>query len=168
MAWRCRGDAEPGARAWPRCALRPDGVVREVVFPVASEQTLRDLVKEWKATGPAYRTTLRTVIRNSYGGHYRRMTPKVIQALEFRSNNEAHRPVIRAIELLRRHADSKERVFPADEDVPLDGIVNGLWRDAVMENDAKDRKRVKAQQDRQGEHQRGRQSREQKRPRRQR
>jgi hypothetical protein len=121
---------------------QPDGVVREVVFPVAGEQTLRDLVKEWKATGPAYRTTLRTVVRNSYGGHYRRMTPKVIQALEFRSNNEGHRPVILAIELLRRHADSKERVFPTDEDVPFDGIVNGLWRDAVTETDAQGRKRI--------------------------
>ena len=46
----------------------PDGVVREVVFPVVGEETLRDLVKEWKATGPTYRTTLRTVIRNSYQG----------------------------------------------------------------------------------------------------
>ena len=45
---------------------QPDGVVREVVFPVVGEETLRDLVKEWKATGPTYRTTLRTVIRNSY------------------------------------------------------------------------------------------------------
>jgi hypothetical protein len=53
----------------------PDGVVRDVVFPVVGEQTLRDLVKEWKATGPTYRTTLRTVIRNSYAGHYRRMFP---------------------------------------------------------------------------------------------
>ena len=84
---------------------RPDGVVREVVFPVASEQTLRDLVKEWKATGPAYRTTLRTVIRNSYGGHYRRMVPKVLQALDFRSNNEVHRPVIQALELIKRFSD---------------------------------------------------------------
>ena len=121
---------------------RPDGVVRDVVFPVAGEQTLRDLVKEWKATGPTYRTTLRTVIRNSYGGHYRRMVPKVLQALEFRSNNEMHRPVIRALELLRRHADSKLRVFPADEDVPLDGIVSGLWREAVIETDAKGHRRV--------------------------
>jgi hypothetical protein len=31
---------------------QPDGVMREVVFPVVSEQTLHDLVKEWKATGP--------------------------------------------------------------------------------------------------------------------
>jgi hypothetical protein len=30
----------------------PDGIVREVVFPVVGEQTLRDLVQEAKATGP--------------------------------------------------------------------------------------------------------------------
>ena len=120
----------------------PDGVVREVVFPVAGEQTLRDLVKEWKATGPTYRTTLRTVIRNSYSGHYRRMVPKVIQALEFRSNNEGHRPVIDALELVRRYADTKVRVFPLDEDVPLDGVVSGLWRDAVTEKDAKGQQRI--------------------------
>ena len=121
---------------------QPDGVVREVVFPVAGEQTLRDLVKEWKATGPTYRTTLRTVIRNSYSGHYRRMVPKVLQDLEFRSNNDGHRPVIRALELLRRYADSKLRVFPAEEDVPLDGVVSGLWRDAVIEPDAQGRQRI--------------------------
>ncbi len=120
---------------------KPDGVVREVVFPVVGEQTLRDLVKEWKATGPTYRTTLRTVIRNSYSGHYRRMVPKVLQALEFRSNNEGHRPVILALELLQRHADSKARLLPADEDVPIDGIVSGLWRDAVIETDAQGRQR---------------------------
>jgi hypothetical protein len=32
--------------------------------------------------------------------------------------------------------------FPPDEDVPLDGVVRGLWRDAVMEKDAADRDRV--------------------------
>ena len=111
-------------------------------FPVAGEQTLRDLVKEWKATGPAYRTTLRTVIRNSYGGHYRRMVPKVLQALEFRSNNDVHRPVIQALELIKRYSDSKVRYFPADEIVPLDGIVSGLWRDAVVESEDKERQRI--------------------------
>jgi hypothetical protein len=85
----------------------PDGIVRDVVFPVVSEQTLRDLVKEWKATGPTYRTTLRTVIRNSYKGHYRRMVPKLLAALDFRSNNARHRPVIRALGLVRHYADTK-------------------------------------------------------------
>jgi TnpA family transposase len=121
---------------------RPDGVVREVVFPVAGEQTLRDLVKEWKATGPTYRTTLRTVIRNSYSGHYRRMVPKVLQALDFRSNNDAYKPVIQALDLVKRFADSKLQFLPTDEDVPLDGVISGLWRDAVIETDAQGRQRI--------------------------
>jgi hypothetical protein len=71
---------------------QPDGTVRDVVCPVIGEQTLRDLVKEGKATGPAYRTTLRTVIRNSYKGHYRRMVPQLLEKLEFRSNNDLDLP----------------------------------------------------------------------------
>lgn len=115
---------------------QPDGVVRDVVFPVVGEQTLRDLVKEWKATGPTYRVTLRTVIRNSYRGHYRRMVPKLLDALEFRSNNDRHRPVMQALELVKRFADTKVHTFPPNEEVPLDGVVRGLWRDAIMEQDA--------------------------------
>ena len=115
---------------------QPDGVVRDVVFPVVGEQTLRDLVKEWKATGPTYRITLRTVIRNFYRGHYRRMLPKLLDALEFRSNNERHRPVMQALELVKRFADSKVRTYPAGEEVPLDGVVRGLWCEAVVEKGA--------------------------------
>ena len=118
---------------------QPDGIVREVVFPVVGEETLRDLVKEWKATGPTYRTTLRTVIRDSYKGYYRRMVPQVLQTLEFRSNNERHRPVIRALGLLKRYAGTKVRIFPIGEEVPLDGVVSGLWREAVIEKDAQGR-----------------------------
>jgi TnpA family transposase len=115
---------------------QPDGVVRDVVYPIVGEQTLRDLVKEWKSTGPTYRNTLRTVIRNSYRGHYRRMVPKLLLALEFRSNNERHRPVLRALNLVKRYAGTRVLTFPADEDVPLDGVVRALWRDAVVETDA--------------------------------
>lgn len=120
----------------------PDGVVRDVVFPVTGEQTLRDLVKEWKATGPTYRITLRTVIRNSYRGHYRRMVPKLLAALEFRSNNERHRPVIQALDLVKRFIETQVHSFPLDEVVPLDGVVRGLWRDAVVEKDSNGRERI--------------------------
>ena len=101
---------------------KPDGIVRDVVFPVVGEQTLRDLVKEAKSTGPTYRTTLRTVIRNSYKGHYRRMVPQILRCLEFRSNNEHHRPILNALELLKRYADTKLQTFPPEEVVPIDDI----------------------------------------------
>jgi len=121
---------------------QPDGIVRDVVFPVVGEQTLRDLVKEAKSTGPSYRTTLRTVIRNSYKGHYRRAVPDILQRLEFRSNNAHHRPIIEALDLLKRYARTRLQTFPAEEVVPIDGIVQGLWREAVLEKDAKGRQRI--------------------------
>ena len=121
---------------------QPDGIVRDVVFPVVGEQTLRDLVKEAKSTGPSYRTTLRTVIRNSYKGHYRRAVPDILQRLEFRSNNAHHRPIIEALDLLKRYAGTRLQTFPAEEVVPIDGIVQGLWREAVLEKDAKGRQRI--------------------------
>lgn len=120
---------------------QPDGTVRDVVFPVVSEQTLRDLVREAKATG-SYRTTLRTVIRNSYKGHYRRMVPEILRRLEFRSNNAHHRPIIQALDLLKRYAGTRLQTFPTEEVVPIDGIVPGLWREAVVEKDAKGHQRI--------------------------
>jgi hypothetical protein len=119
---------------------KPDGLVRDVVFPVVSETTLRDLVKEWKATGPVFHNTLRGKIRDSYRSHYRQMLP-ALKALEFRSNNEMHQPVIRALEIIKRYADSKARYFPSDEEIPLD-FLPPLWRDDVVETDADGNKHV--------------------------
>ncbi len=77
---------------------QPDRVIRDVIFPAAGgEQTSRDLVREYKSTGPAYRLHVQTHLRASYRAHYRRALPALLDALEFRSNNVAHRPVIRAV-----------------------------------------------------------------------
>jgi TnpA family transposase len=120
----------------------PDGTVREVLYPVVGEQTFKDLVREAKATGPAYRTTLRATIRSSYRGHYRRAVLDLLAALGFRSNNEAHRPVIRALDLVRRYAGTRLQAYPADEDIPIEGVVRPLWRDAVVDRDPQGRPRV--------------------------
>jgi TnpA family transposase len=120
---------------------KPDDTVRTVIFPVAGEETLRDLVKEWQS-GPMYRRSLRTTIRSSYTGHYRRMVPALLEALDFRSNNAAHQPVIEALALVRRYAGTRQRYLPTHEAVPIDGVVRPLWRDAVVDVDAKGRKRI--------------------------
>lgn len=120
----------------------PDGIVKEVVYPVVPEPTLRELVKEWKANGPAYRQKVTRLMRNSYRSHYRRMLPKLLTTLEFRSNNETHRPVITALELLQRYVDSQVRVYPLEEDVPLDGVVKKGVLETVLEADAAGNVRV--------------------------
>ena len=110
----------------------PDERVRDVIYPVASEQTLRDLVREYKASGRAYKTQVHTVMRRSYGGHYRRMVPVLLQVLRFRSNNDVHRPAIRALELLKTYAERQVREYAPGEDVPIEGVVPRGLQDLVL------------------------------------
>ncbi len=120
---------------------QPDGVVRDVVFPVVGEATLNDLVREWKATGPAFYNTRRAFIRNSYKSHYRQMIPKLLAALDFRSNNEMHRPVIEAIDLIRKYSQTKLRYFPSEQEIPL-GFLPPLWRETVIDGEVDGRPRI--------------------------
>ena len=120
---------------------KPDGVVRDVVFPVVGEATLQDLVKEWKATGPAFHNTRRAFIRNSYKSHYRQMVPKLLATLDFRSNNDVHRPVIEAIEVIKRHSTTKLRYFPSEQNVPLD-FLPALWRETVIDGEVDGQPRI--------------------------
>jgi hypothetical protein len=50
---------------------QPEEPVRAVVYPIANEQTLRALVREFKTTGPAYRQQLHAVMKSAYRSHYR-------------------------------------------------------------------------------------------------
>jgi TnpA family transposase len=112
---------------------KPDGTIREVVFPVVSEQTLRDLVKEYKAGGSGYQQQVQKAMRGPYSKHYRRMVPVILKHLAFCSNKEVHQTIIQALELLKKYVDVPltQPYFASYETVPLDDIVPATWRKAV-------------------------------------
>ena len=121
----------------------PDDTIRDALYPVVDERTLRDLVREAKAQEHLFSERVRTVLRSSYSSYssyYRRMLPALLGALKFRCNNTAYRPVLDAIELLKRYAltSGKSRYFAPEDIVPLDGVVPRSWRAAVID----DRSRV--------------------------
>jgi len=120
----------------------PKGQVDEVIYPVVGEQTLRDLVKEYRATGRSYREKVHTVMRGSYSHHYRRMVPQLLSVLAFHSNNEQHQPVMQALDLVQKYTTSKRQFYGEEEVVPLDGVVPKEWQDTVLEPDAKGQPRV--------------------------
>ena len=108
----------------------PDDTVRAALYPVVAEDTLRDLVAEARATDARRRVRVRTVLTGSYSHHYRVMLPKLLDALEFRCNNSAYRPVMDAVDLLHRYKDRDGRVkqYAEADRVPLDGVVRPGWR----------------------------------------
>ncbi|KXY39376.1 transposase [Bacillus cereus] len=114
---------------------QPDGIIRDVLFPVVGEDTLKDIVKEMKHTGPAYRQKVHTVMRSSYGTHYRRMVPALLDILEFRSNNDVHRPVIDAIDLLKQYKLTNQYTYNEADYIPIEGVVKPAWIDTVIDKE---------------------------------
>jgi TnpA family transposase len=111
----------------------PEGIVNQVLFPVVSENTLRALVKEFKSTGAQYRQKVYTVMRSSYSSHYRRMVPALLDILQFRSNNDVHQPVIKALEIIRKYYNVGSHYFADSENIPVDGVIRNIMKDAVIE-----------------------------------
>ena len=114
---------------------KPDGVVHKVVFSAVDKKTLEAVVKEYQAKGPGYQRQIQTLARNSYRNHYRRMVPKILSVLKFRSNNQYHQPVITALEYLKglQDSDSGQRYLTIGS-VPLATIVPDELHSLVVED----------------------------------
>ena len=111
----------------------PEGVVREVIYPAAGQGTLEALVREARALGTPRSRRVHTAVRASYGSYYRRMMPKLLAALEFRSNNGTHSPLLDALDAIRRAEGEGRQYFGADE-IAVEGVIRPKWRDIVLED----------------------------------
>ena len=122
--------------------LNPEGRVKDVVYPVAGENVLQSLLKEFKSSGPGYKQQVHKIIRSSYGNHYRRMVPKILEALTFCSGNTQHRPVLEALELIQQNRDQSHRFISLDEGIPIDGVIRKQLLEVVIEEDGQGRERI--------------------------
>ncbi len=120
----------------------PEQLVKDVVYPVVSRKTLQNLVQEFKIKGPTYRERVHTVMRSSYLHHYRQMVPQLLNTLEFRSNNDQHRPVVNALDLLKKYKDSRERYYAAAEDLFIQGVLSQDQQDLIVELDKEGNPRI--------------------------
>ncbi len=122
-------------------AGHPDGIVRDVIFPVASEETIAKLVKEYRASGKCYNERVHTELRGSYGSYYRRMLPKLLDVLDLRSNNAIHRPLLDAIDTIKSRRDEQKQHYKLSE-ITVEGVIRAMWRDVVIEEAPDGEKRV--------------------------
>ncbi|GAA3618128.1 hypothetical protein GCM10022419_124580 [Nonomuraea rosea] len=113
----------------------PEEIVRKALYPVVGKRTLEDIIAEAKANEKEFNTRVRTKLRGSYSHHYRRGLPKLLRAVTFGCSNDTFRPVMDALDLLERYADSDEDFYAASEVVPLEHVVPEDWKEAVVDPD---------------------------------
>lgn len=73
---------------------------------------------------------------------HRRMIPQLLDLLEFRSNNDLHRPVIKALELLKKYAHSQARYYDSTEEIPIDGVLKAGAKEILLETDSDGNERI--------------------------
>jgi hypothetical protein len=96
----------------------PEKTIRAGIFPIMSEEKCKAILKEYQAKGE-YQEQVYQRMRASYRDHYRRMIPLLVNMLDVRSNNTAHRPVADALVLVKRVVGANKYRNP-DDDLPKD------------------------------------------------
>jgi hypothetical protein len=116
------------------------------VYPAAGGvEVLLDLVKEFESEGPTYRQARQRSFKASYTNHYRAGLIQILEALEFRSNNTVHRPVMEALELIKRYKAERSPstlYYARGEHVPVDGVIPRDLADLLYKTDKRGRQRV--------------------------
>jgi hypothetical protein len=85
---------------------RPEGTIREVLFPVVKEETFHQLAVESRNTGPQFRLFRQALMRRKFVRHYRRMLPLVLEILHFRSDNR-FQPIVEALSAIQEALTTK-------------------------------------------------------------
>ncbi|MFK5978777.1 MAG: Tn3 family transposase [Rhizobiaceae bacterium] len=115
--------------------FKPNGRVSDVIFPVAGQVKLAAIINEHRAKGTLEKR-IYAVMRGSYASHYRRMLPNLLSVLEFRSNNAVWRPILEALDWIKRMQGSGCRYVP-ENDVPTLDVIPKKWRSAVIDTDGR-------------------------------
>jgi TnpA family transposase len=127
---RVEGKMQILSRVAEAVVEKPDGIVREVIFPRVKEETFHDLVAEFRARRPELRLLRQTIMQRKFARHYRRMLPALLESLRFRSDNR-FQPVIEALGIIQRNLATRRAYF--SERVPIEGVVTSSWKEKVFE-----------------------------------
>lgn len=120
----------------------PDGIIREILYPLVGQERLRSLVHEAKNNGN-YRHSIQTRISGSYTHHYRPILPSLLKVLTFRSNNEQYKPLIKAIEVVAAYLEEKDPFYPKEQEIVMDDVIRKQWQSWIYQEDKKGSRRIR-------------------------
>ncbi len=120
----------------------PDGIIKEVVYPVVKAETLQEIIKESQFV-KGYKEQVYTLMRASYGTHYRRMLSPILETISFQSNNAIHQPVLEALKILKKYLNSTAIYYPFKQRIPIKGVIKAGWQEIIVEKLEKKSKKGK-------------------------
>ena len=120
----------------------PNGIIKDVLYPIVGTERLEALVAEARQQG-AYHQSVQTRISGSYTHHYRQILPHLLGVLNFRSNNEQHKPLIEALVVVAAYLEEKDAFYPVEQEVPIEDVIQKQWQNWIYQKDRNGRRRIR-------------------------
>lgn len=99
---------------------KPEDVIRDAIYPVVSRDQLETLIKI-RQIQKNMKSDIHQTLMRSYSGYYRKQIFDIINAIEFRSNNQE---ILDSLALIKQYENSKREYYPLEERIVIEKLVN--------------------------------------------
>ena len=113
----------------------PDGIIKEVIYPKVGKDKLNDIIKELDYKGKWYQNQVQMKIRSLYSHASRKILLTLLDAFAFKTNIHDSKPLLEAIELIKRYRDKPMKYYPDPAVVPIKQAIPNEWLSMVAETD---------------------------------
>lgn len=111
----------------------PNGIIKKVIYPQVSQETLTDLVTELKYQGKWYQNEVRTKIRSLYSHASRKVLLTLLDAFEFKTNIKKSQRLLKAIKFIKSYKEQAMKYYPNTKLVPIKHVIAKDWLPLVLE-----------------------------------
>lgn len=115
---------------------QPEGVIQEVLYPIADPTTLESVVQTLEDGKQSFRERLQSRMHSSYVHHYRRMLPRLLTVIDFCGKTPNLDPLLKAIGILKTYLESSCRTYPTTTEIPIENVIGSDWQARVQQENA--------------------------------
>ena len=112
----------------------PTRPIGDVVFDMIDRPAVVAIVNN-KIEKPSWAKDVFALMRGSWSSYYRPMLQTLLSTVEFASNNQHHKPLLKALDWISVQHGSKQRFHVKLDKIIINGVVPDKYRSAVVDAD---------------------------------
>jgi len=110
----------------------PTRPIGDVVFDIIDRPAVVAIVNN-KTENSSWAESVFALMRGSWSSYYRPMLQTLLSTVEFASNNQHHRPLLKALDWISVQHGSKQRFHVKRDRIIINGVVPNKYRSAVVD-----------------------------------
>lgn len=121
----------------------PQGIIQDKIYPIVSEDMLRDLLTDLDHRGKWYQGEVNLKIHSLYAGGSRQLLLTLLEAFDLRTHLPECKPILAALAFIRENKDLKDVYYPDTEKILIDNVIPSQWSNLVIQPDENHSDKVK-------------------------